>query len=244
MKGMKPGNWLESVNCAIEGILWATRTQRHMRWHFLAAIAVLALAFFMRLSALEFILLSFAVTLVLFAELVNTALEVVVDLVSPGYHLLAKRAKDVAAGAVLIASIGAVVMGFFALSRYIFPALGGQLDRLGAVPGDFPVVSVLIVTILVVLLKAWKGRGAPLHGGMPSGHAAVAFAIAAAITLSGAGVILSALTLALAAMVSHSRLLLEIHSLKEVLAGALLGALTTMLIYVLYFHVTAGWLSH
>ena len=62
---------------------------------------------------------------------------------------------EVITGAVLLASIGAVVMGFFALSRYVFPVLAGQLDQLGTVPGDFPVVSVLIVTILVVLLKSW-----------------------------------------------------------------------------------------
>jgi len=228
---MKPSNWLESVNCAIEGILWAARTQRHMRWHFLAALVVLLLAHFMRLSALEFILLAFAVTLVMFAELINTAVEVVVDMVSPEYHPLAKRAKDVAAGAVLVASIGAGVMGFFALSRYILPTLGRQLDQLGSPLGEFPVVSVLVVTFLVVLLKARLGRGFPLHGGMPSGHAAVSFSIATAVILSGVGIVLSLLAVILAVMVSHSRLLLGIHSLKEVIAGAVLGALITVLIY-------------
>lgn len=230
---IKPANWLQSVNCAIEGILWTARTQRHMRWHFLAALAVLLFAHCLGLSALEFILLAFAVTLVLFAELVNTALEVVVDLVSPGYHPLAKQAKDVAAGAVLVASIGAVVMGFFALSRYILPVLGGQLDQLGRPPGEFPVVSVLIATIVVVLLKALFGRGTPLHGGMPSGHAAVSFAIATAIIFSGVGALLSLLTLALAAMVSHSRLLLGIHSAGEVVAGGALGVAVTLLVYLL-----------
>jgi diacylglycerol kinase (ATP) len=229
---MKPSNWLESVNCAIEGILWAVKTQRHLRWHFLSAMAVLLLAHFMGLSALEFILLSFAVTLVIFAELINTAIEVVVDMISPDYHILAKRAKDVAAGAVLVASIGAVVMAFFALSRYVFPLFGWQLDQLGTAPGEFPVVSVLVVTILVVFLKAWVGRGTPLHGGMPSGHSAVAFSIATAVVLAGGGVILSLFAVILAAMVSHSRLLLGIHSVREVLAGCALGIVVTVLIYV------------
>ncbi|WP_432820992.1 diacylglycerol kinase [Trichloromonas sp.] len=228
---MKPSNWLENFNCAIEGILWAAKTQRHMRCHLLAGVLVLLFAHFMRLSALEFILLAFAVTLVIFAELINTAVEVVVDLVSPEYHPLAKRAKDVAAGAVLVASIGAVVMGYFALSRYIMPALGLQLDQLGLPPGEFPVVSILVVIMLVVLLKARVGKGAPLHGGMPSGHSAVSFSIAMAVVLSGAGAVLSVLALILAGMVSHSRLLLGIHSLKEIIAGALLGTLVTVLIY-------------
>ncbi len=228
---MKPSNWLQSINCAIEGILWAAKTQRHMRWHFLAALLVLLLAHVMHLSALEFILLTFAITLVMFAELINTAVEVVVDMVSPDYHPLAKCAKDVAAGSVLVASIGAVVMGFFAFSCHIMPLLGGPLNQLGAPPGEFPVVSVLIVTCLVVLLKARFGRGTPLHGGMPSGHAAVAFSIVTAIVLSGAGVVLSLLAVILAGMVSHSRLLLGIHSLMEVIAGGILGISTTVLIY-------------
>lgn len=229
---MKPTRFIDSINCAIEGILWTVKSQRHMRVHFLAAVAVLLVALLLRVSALDFVLLAFAVTLVLFAELINTALEVVVDLVSPQFHPLAKRAKDVAAGAVLVASIGAVVMGYMALSRYVIPAAGGTEGS--PAPGTLPVLSALVVVILVVLLKALVGRGTPLHGGMPSGHAAVAFSIATSIALSTAGPVLSLLAVAMAAMVSHSRLLLGIHTLREVLAGALLGAATTFALYFFF----------
>ena len=126
---MKPKNWLESLNCAIEGILWAAKSQKHLRYHFIVAISVLLLALFLHLSALDFILLTFAITLVLFAELVNTAIEVVVDLVSPDFHPMAKQAKDIAAGAVLVASFGAIVMGFFAFSHYIFPTVEAELGK-------------------------------------------------------------------------------------------------------------------
>lgn len=230
--GKRPENWLESVNCAIEGVLWAARTQRHMRCHFLAAVLVLLSALFFRVSTLEFTLLALAVTLVLFAELVNTALEVVVDLVSPEYHPLARRAKDVAAGAVLVASVGAVVMGYLALSRYVFPGSAEGVSP--GPPGQLAVVSVLAVIILVVLLKAHWGTGSPLHGGMPSGHAAVAFSIATSIVLSSAGPVLSLLAVAMAAMVSHSRLLLGIHTLREVLVGTVLGVGLTLAIHLLF----------
>jgi len=185
-------------------------------------------------TALEFILLAFAVTLVLFAEMINTALEVFVDLVSPEYHPLAGRVKDVAAGAVLIASIGAVVMGYLALSHYLFPVLGQGLSLLGHPPGELAVVSVLVVTILVVLLKAVLGKGTPLHGGMPSGHAAISFSIATSIVLAQVGPVIALLTLGLAIMVSQSRLLLKIHTLREVVAGALLGAGVTWLLFWLF----------
>jgi diacylglycerol kinase (ATP) len=234
MNGLKPSNWLERVNCAIEGILWAARTQLHLRYHLVAAVGVLLLAVFFRISTLEFILLTFAVTLVIFAELINTALEVVVDMVSPEFHPLARRAKDVAAGAVLASSIGTVVIGYMALSRFLFPSIAHGLNLLGRPAGELPVVAVLVVIIAVVLLKALFGRGTPLHGGMPSGHAAVAFSVATSIALSQVAPLIILLVLSLAAMVSHSRLLLGIHTLKEVLSGALLGAGLTFILYLMF----------
>ena len=77
---MKPTSWLESLNCAIEGILWAAKSERHVRYHFSAALALVFLALFFKISALEFFLLVLAAMLVIFAELMNTAIEAVVDL--------------------------------------------------------------------------------------------------------------------------------------------------------------------
>ena len=232
--GIRPGSWLESVNCAIEGILWAARSQRHLRYHFWAAVAVLLAAVYYKVTPLEFILLALAVVLVLLTELVNTSLEVVVDMVSPQYHPLARRAKDVAAGAVLVTTVGAAVIGYLALSRYIFRDMEAGLALMERPPGELPVVSALTVTILVVLLKARWGRGLPLHGGMPSGHSAVAFSIATSIILSGMSVALGLLAFAMAAMVSQSRLLLKIHSFREVLVGAILGAGVTLAIHLMF----------
>lgn len=232
--GLKPNGWLEAVNCAIEGILWTVRSQKHMRFHFFAAVGVILLALQFRITALEFILLAIAVTMVMLAELLNTALEAVVDLVSPEYHPLARRAKDVAAGAVLIASIGAVVIGYLALSRYLVPGLENGFSGLGPAPGLLPVISVLAVVILVVLIKSRFGKGTPLHGGMPSGHSAVAFSIAVSIVLARVDVILCLLAVAMAGMVSHSRLLLGIHNRREVVVGASLGVVVTLVLHLLF----------
>ena len=206
-----------------------------MRWHCLAAVAALFLALLLRISALEFTLLAFAVTLVIFAELMNTSIEVVVDMISPEFHPLAQRAKDVAAGAVLVSSIGAVVIGYLALSHRALPKLETTLGSLGRQPpGELSVVSGLIVIFLVVLLKARYGRGTPLHGGMPSGHAALAFSVATSVTLTRVPLILSLLIVGLAVMVSHSRLLLKIHTLREVVAGATLGVGVTLAMFLIF----------
>ena len=230
---MKPSRWIESVNCAIEGILWTARTQKHMRWHFLSAAAVLLAALFFKVPTVDFLLLTLAITVVLFAEIINTAVEVVVDLVSPDYHPLAKQAKDVAAGAVLLAVCGAAVIGYVVFSSHIFSAVPGKERIIADVPGDVAVVSILIVMIAVILLKAHFAKGSPLHGGMPSGHAAVAFAIAVAIVFSGATLIIDLFAFTLAAMVSQSRLLLKIHTLGEVLLGALLGSSLALFLHLL-----------
>ncbi|HEY6837849.1 MAG TPA: diacylglycerol kinase [Geobacteraceae bacterium] len=231
---MKPTRFIESVNCAIEGIIYTARTQKHMRWHFLSAVVLLVAVLFLEVSPLEFTLLTVSVCFVLFAELMNTAVEAVVDLVSPDYHPLAKIAKDVAAGAVLVAAIGASVMGYLILSKYIFPVYKGVLSVVGTPSEMATTVSLLIVVIVVVILKALSGKGTPLHGGLPSGHAAVASAIATIVTFNTLDPITSLLAIVLAVMVSHSRLLLRIHSLREVVLGALTGAGITILVLVLF----------
>jgi len=230
----RPKGFIGSLNCAIEGVLWAAKTQRHMLVHLLAAVAVLLLALTLRLTLLEFALLSLAIILVLFAELMNTALEVVVDLVSPEYHPLARRAKDVAAGAVLVASVGAVIMGYLALSRFFSPPeLSASPDFLRTT-GNLAMVAVVLVVLLVVLCKARIGHGTPLHGGMPSGHAGVACSIATSVAFAAPALPVLLLAWMLALLVAQSRVLLGVHSYLEVFLGGLLGTGVTVVVHLLF----------
>lgn len=96
---------------AFQGIVTAVKTQRNFRIHITAVIYVTAFSFFYNLSKSDYILLILTFTLVMALELLNTAVEAAVDICSPQYSKLAKIAKDTAAGAVLIAAIGAVVTG-------------------------------------------------------------------------------------------------------------------------------------
>lgn len=101
---------LRSFRYAFTGIMTATKEQ-NMRIHFLSAIVVIVAAFLTGISAIEWILLVLVIALVIGMEMVNTAIEAVLDLVSPQFHPLAKVAKDVAAGAVLIVAIASVIIG-------------------------------------------------------------------------------------------------------------------------------------
>jgi diacylglycerol kinase (ATP) len=205
-----------------------------MRNHFISALVVLLTALFLRISPLEFALLALSILFVLFAELVNTAVEAIVDLVSPGYHPLAKVAKDTAAGAVLMAAVGAAIMGYLILARYVFPLYGKVLAMFGT-PADMgTMVSILVVIIVVIMIKSLTSKGSALEGGFPSGHAAIAFSIATAVSLKTHDPLISLLSVALAVMVSHSRLLMRIHTMREVILGSLVGAGITMIVLLLF----------
>jgi len=235
---LKPTRFIDSLNCAIDGVLYTARTQQHMRNHFIVAIVVLVLSLILKVTAVEFILLALSISFVLFAEMMNTAVEAVVDMVTAEYHPVAKIAKDVAAGSVLLSVVGSVVTGYVILSGYIFPLYKELLAMIGTPAEMAAIVSLLVVIITVVMLKALSGKGTHLHGGIISGHAAIAFSIATLVTLTTQEPITSLLTLTLAVMVSHSRLLMNIHSMREVILGAASGLGITVVVTLLF-----RWLS-
>lgn len=232
---IKPKNVLESLNCAIEGIIYAVRHQRHIRYFFAIAAAALLLSLILDLPAVEFVLFSLSIVILLFAEMLNTAIESAIDLVcGKKYHAMAKITKDVSAGAVLISSIGVFIMGYILFSKYLVAPFSEGLRAASGYTGHLAVVALLIVLIGVVALKAYFGKGTPLHGGMPSGHSAVAFSLWASVVLLTLNPIITLLTLIMALLVSHSRLIAGIHTKLEVFLGALLGTGLTFLIFYIF----------
>jgi diacylglycerol kinase (ATP) len=232
---VKPKRWIDKANVAIEGIIYSVKTQRHMRYHLTAALIVLLVALAVNVSRTELILLTMAIVLVLVAELLNTALEVAIDMIAQDYHPKAKIAKDIAAGVVMVASLGALTLAYLIL----YPAYREALEKgdwqIRRTPHDVVAfVSLAVVVILVVFIKAMLGKGEPLRGGMPSGHAAVSFSVwIATIYLSGS-LPMVVLTFLLAAMISWSRWSSGVHRPREVIAGAVLGAGVTMLLFLLF----------
>jgi diacylglycerol kinase (ATP) len=226
---------VQSANVAIEGIIYSVKTQRHMRYHLYAALAALILSLVLNITRTEFILLCMAIVLVLAMEMLNTAIETTVDMISVEYHPLAKIAKDIAAGVVLIASIGALTLGYLILYPAFTNALMSGHWRIRKAPHDVVAfVSIAVVTILVIIIKAFVGKGEPLRGGMPSGHAAVSFSIWAAAFFLADSLSIMVLTFLLACMVSWSRWSFGVHRPREVVAGALLGAGVTFLIFLVF----------
>lgn len=101
-----------SFNHAINGVIYAVRTQRNMRIHLFVTLLVLVACFCFDISKVEFLILAVTITMVIAAELINTAIESAIDMTTNYYHPLAKLAKNAAAGGVLITAINALVVGY------------------------------------------------------------------------------------------------------------------------------------
>ena len=229
----------QSFNHAAEGVIHALRTQRNLWIHFTLAAGVLVAAVAFGVDRVELMALLLAITFVLVAELVNTAIEAAVDVASTSFDPMAKLAKDIAAGAVLIAALNAVAVGYLVFSGEVADRSSRFLDRLSNQPAELTLVALVLTVIIVIAVKAYTGRGTPLRGGLPSGHAAVAFAAWMAVTLllgpSDHRFLISMIMLGVAVLVAHTRIEAGIHSTLEVVYGGLLGAGVTLVVFQLFY---------
>jgi len=217
-----------SFNHAFNGIMYAARTQPNMRAHLIIALLVLLAAMILRITRDYVVDLVIVIAVVLALELLNTAVESVVDLLTATHHPLAKTAKDAAAGAVLVASVAAVVVGYLVFYQGIIN--GGQrvYEAVASVPSN-----VAFVVLVAVFAKALAGRGSALQGGAISGHAALAFAAATLLAFLYQRPLAAILAYFVAFLVAQSRVEAKIHSAAEVVAGSVLGTVVALAIYLL-----------
>lgn len=120
---------LAAFRYAFAGLWHLLRTQRNAQIHCLVGACALALAAFLGLERWEWLTLVLTITLVLAAEGVNTAVEAAVDVATSSYHPMARIAKDVAAGTVLLCAIAAVIVGCLLFIPHLWPILAAFFTR-------------------------------------------------------------------------------------------------------------------
>ncbi|MBI4699494.1 MAG: diacylglycerol kinase [Nitrospirae bacterium] len=228
--------FVESANFAIEGILHAAKTERHLRYHLYSAVLILLLSLILGVSRLEFVAIAISAIVVLSVEMLNTAIELIVDILFKDYDKKAKIIKDISAGAVLTAAIGSAVIGYTIFLPYLKNAFEHGLIIAHHSGEDIAVISLVVVLILVIITKSFFGRGTPLRGGLPSGHAAVAFSVWVAITFFTRSFMPSSLIFILAVLISQSRVSVGAHRPWEVVLGAFIGAAVTFFIFQLFLY--------
>jgi diacylglycerol kinase (ATP) len=227
---------IESFNYAIEGVIHVLRTQRNLRLHFAAAVAVIVAAAAVGVSKIELIVLLISISFVLVAEMINTAIEGAIDAATTSFDPMAKLAKDIAAGAVLIASVNAVAVGYLVFAGKAADKTARVLDKLRNAPAEITVIALVLTVIVVIATGPGLGRGTPLRGGVPSGHAALAFAgwmAATYIVGDSHRFVVSALTFVMAVLVAQTRVESGVHSALEVAYGGALGVLVTLSVFQL-----------
>lgn len=227
-------NFLDSWVNAINGIIYATTTQGNIKKQLIIIVGALLVSLFFNLTRIEFLCLLFAVVLIIVAEMINTGIETLVDLYTDIYHPKAKIAKDVGAGAVVIAAINAVVVTYFLFFDKI--ATGGitVLESLISTPNHLAFTTVALTLIAIVALKATsivrKKKGIEKKF-VPSGASAISFVAAMVIWLSTRNMIAFALALILAILVCASRVENKTRTWGEIAFGAFIGCAVTVVMY-------------
>ncbi|NQU95579.1 MAG: diacylglycerol kinase [Candidatus Omnitrophica bacterium] len=233
MARKKQQRLVESLNSAVEGFLHVLRTQRNMRLHFLLATLVIVLSIYLSLPKVDLLLLLISIMLVLALEMVNTAIELTIDLIKDAYHPLARVIKDVTAGAVFLAALNAAAVGYIVFSKRFSIAIEKGISEAIHTPWHVTFIAFLVLLFLVLVGKILFHKGTPFRGGMPSGHSAFAFSMWTVIAFSTRNVLIIILTFVMAFLIARHRLTNSVHNRIEVASGAVLGILVTSLIFQL-----------
>ena len=229
---------INSFKYAIEGFISSFKTERNMKFHIFIMVLVILAGIILKITKAEWIVCIFCIAMVISAELFNTSIETVVDLFVDVYHPKAKIAKDVAAGAVVLAACNALVVGYFiffkaenlkAISDSIF-------NNMVKSPLHLAFVAIMLVIIAVIAMKAScskkKERGQLIKEGfVPSGQSAIAFAALTAIWLNSKDIVTFTLALILSILIVENRVYSNARTKAEVVFGACMGVLIVLLIY-------------
>ena len=192
------------------------------------------ISLFFNLNRAEFLCLMFTVILIIIAEMINTAIETVVDLYTDLYHPKAKIAKDVGAGAVVIAAINAIIVAYFLFFDKITDIGLNFIKNVVESPTHLAFVGIFITIILIVALKAASTTNKHKlikNNFMPSRQAGIAFAANTMIWILSDNIVILTLALVMAILVAESRIETKKRSLKEVIVGGLLGTAVVLLLY-------------
>ena len=229
-------NFLQACSNAVNGIVYSATTQTNIRKQLIIGFIVMMLSLFYNFTTSEFLIVTMSIFFVIFAELVNTAIETVVDLLVDVYHPKAKIAKDVAAGAVVLAAINSIVVLYFLFFREarLTDMSNSLLKYISSTNAHITFVGLIITVIVIIAVKSYtegkKFKTCNPNSVVPSGQSAIAFAILSSIWFNTKNLFVFALALTLSILVIGNRMN-DKRSFAEVIFGACMGILVIVGIY-------------
>ncbi len=233
-------NFIEACNNAVNGIVYCATTQTNVKKELVLGTIVMILSLFYDFNSAEFLTLTFAVFFVIFAELVNTAIETIVDLLVDVYHPKAKIAKDIGAGAVVLSAINSIIVAYFLFfnETEITRISNSIFSQMIASPTHLTFVGLVLTVIAIIVVKAGVEEKKLISGVkptfIPSGQSAVAFAILTAIWMNSRNPIIFCLALVLSILIVGNRMN-DARTFGEVLFGAFMGMLIMLMVFGLVF---------
>ena len=167
---MQKRSLVDSFNCAIEGFIYVIKTQRHMRVHIFIGAFFILLGVFLNFTKVELLLLCISIAFVWLTEMINTAVEMTMDLVVKEFHPVARIIKDITAGAVLVSSLNAIIVGYLLfLKPIVVQKITLGIDRISNSPWHITFVCLIVVLVLVILGKILFHKGVTItHPLFPS----------------------------------------------------------------------------
>ncbi|MCM8764660.1 MAG: diacylglycerol kinase [Candidatus Omnitrophica bacterium] len=233
MQNEKNQDIVESFTNSFRGLFYALKNERNLRIHFGIGCIVILGGVFFRLPFVDFLVLVLVVSMVIIAEILNTAIEMFSDMFFDQYHVQIRKIKDVAASAVLVSAITSVIIGYLIFARYFPPSFRNAFENLAESPWYFTFIVLFFIGSLYIMLKSLIRKQALISGGMPSIHSGIAFSIWVIVSMLTfkSEPLVSVLVLLLAMWVAQGRIIKHIHTLEETVIGAIFGILLTVLLF-------------
>lgn len=229
--------FLKGFDYAYEGLVWAINHEKNMKFHMFALAILLVASLFFNLSRVEMITLVFAVCFVLAFELINTSVEQAVNLASKGkYSSFAKASKDLAAAATFIAALNALFVAYLIFFDKFIDFYNSVIVRIVRRPSHLAIITLSLVIVVTIFLKGvfYEGHGTAFKGGFVSGHTSIAFGIATIGMFLTTDPLIRLMLIGLALIVAESRYEANIHSMAEIIRGAVLGTSMAMAIFGIF----------
>ena len=229
--------FLKGFDYAYEGLVWAINHEKNMKFHLLALAILLVGSLFFNLSRVEMITLVFAVCFVLGFELLNTSIEQAVNLASGGkYSPFAKVSKDLSAAATFIAALNALFVAYLIFFDKFLDLYNSVFARITRRPSHLAVITLALVIVVTIFLKGvfYEGHGSAFKGGFVSGHTSLSFCAATIGILLVDQPLVKLMFIGLALIVAESRYEANIHSVPEIIRGAILGTSMAMAIFGIF----------
>ncbi|EGC83163.1 diacylglycerol kinase [Anaerococcus hydrogenalis] len=226
--------FVKGFDYAFEGLVFAINNEKNMKFHVLTSILVLFISLFLNVSRVEMMFLVFSIAFVISCELLNTSLEQAVNLAGEGKKSKeAKASKDLSAAATFVSALNTIFVAYLVFFDKVANFSSSVVLRISRRPSHLALIAVSIVIISTIFFKGifYKGHGTAFHGGFVSGHTSISFCLATIGAMRVDEGLLIFIFYGLAIIVAESRFEANIHSLPEIIRGAILGTAIALLIF-------------